>query len=113
MRGVDAKGGMVAVKGWVEKSATRAVDLAARLSGIGLRAVIYTDISRDGTLEGPNIEATREFAGAVDAPVIASGGIGSLDDVRAVAELSVEGMIIGRALYTGDVSLPEAIAAAR
>jgi len=111
--GVDAKGGRVAVSGWVEESETAALELAARLGGMGLRAVIYTDISRDGTLEGPNIEATRAFAEACDAPVIASGGIGSLDDVRAVATLPVEGMIIGRALYSGAVPLAEAIAAAR
>jgi len=111
--GVDAKRGRVAVSGWVEESETAALDLAARLKGMGLRAVVYTDVSRDGTLEGPNLEATRAFAGACDAPVLASGGIGSLDDVRAVATLPVEGMIIGRALYTGAVTLSEAVAAAR
>ena len=109
--GVDAKGGRAAVKGWVDTSETSALDLAARMCGMGLRAVIYTDIARDGTEEGPNLEATRAFAEAVDAPVVASGGVGSLDHVKAVGQLPVEGLIIGRALYTGAVTLPEAIAA--
>lgn len=110
--GVDAEGGRVAVKGWREQSRTTALDLATRLRGIGLRAIIYTDISRDGTLEGPNLEATRAFALAADAPVIASGGIGTLEHVRAVARLPVEGLIIGRALYSGDVRLADALRAA-
>ena len=111
--GVDATGGMVAVKGWLEVSEITTLDLAAKLRGIGLRAAIFTDISRDGTLEGPNLEATREFAERIEAPVIASGGIGNLDHVRALARLPIEGMIIGRALYSNAVSLPDAIAAAR
>lgn len=110
--GVDATGGMVAVKGWLEVSEITTLELAAKLRGIGLRAAIFTDISRDGTLEGPNLEATREFAEHIEAPVIASGGIGNLDHVRALARLPIEGMIIGRALYSNAVSLPEAILAA-
>ncbi len=110
--GVDARGGKVAVKGWLEVSEISTLDLAAKLRGAGLRAAVFTDIGRDGTLEGPNVEATREFAERIDAPVVASGGIGNLDHVRALARLPLEGIIIGRALYTNAVSLPEAIAAA-
>ena len=110
--GVDASDGMVAVKGWAEVSGMPALELAAMLRGAGLRAAIYTDTSRDGTLAGPNVEATRKFAEAMDAPVIASGGIGSLDDVRALAKLRIGGMIVGRALYSGAISLPDAISAA-
>jgi phosphoribosylformimino-5-aminoimidazole carboxamide ribotide isomerase len=111
--GVDARGGRVAVRGWVETSEMTALDLARRLSGIPLRAVIFTDISVDGTLAGPAIESTRIFAETVGLPVIASGGIGSIEHVRQVAQLPVEGAIVGRALYAGAVSLAEAIAAAR
>jgi phosphoribosylformimino-5-aminoimidazole carboxamide ribotide isomerase len=88
-------------------------DLARRLSGIALRAVIFTDISADGTLAGPAIESTRAFAETIRLPVIASGGVGSIEHVRQLARLPVEAAIVGRALYTGAVSLPEAIAAAR
>ena len=111
--GVDARGGRVAVRGWVETSEMTALELARRLSGIPLRAVIFTDISADGTLAGPAIESTRAFAETVRLPVIASGGVGSIEHVRQLARLPVEGAIIGRALYTGAVSLPEAIAAVR
>ena len=111
--GVDASGGRVAVKGWLEVSEITTLELAAKMRGIGLRAIIYTDISRDGTLEGPNVAATRELAEHGDVPVVASGGIGSLDHVRALARLPIEGMIIGRALYNGAISLAEAIEAAR
>lgn len=107
--GVDARDGKVAVRGWVETSELTALDLAARLKGMNLRAVIFTDISRDGTLAGPAVESTRLFAEAVGRPVIASGGVGKIEDVRALAELPIDGIIIGRALYTGAVSLEEAL----
>jgi phosphoribosylformimino-5-aminoimidazole carboxamide ribotide isomerase len=110
--GVDARDGKVAVRGWVETSEITALDLAARLSELPLRAVIFTDISRDGMLKGPAVESTRAFAETVKRPVIASGGVGSLDDVRALSRLPVEGMIIGRAIYTGAVDLRAAIEAA-
>ena len=111
--GVDARGGRVAVRGWVETSEMTALDLARRLSGIPLRAVIFTDISVDGTLAGPAIESTRVFAETIRLPVIASGGIGAIEHIRQVAQLPVEGAIVGRALYAGTLSLTEAIAAAR
>jgi len=111
--GVDARGGHVAVRGWVETSEVTALELARLLSDIPLRAVIFTDISADGTLAGPAIESTRAFAEMIRLPVIASGGVGSIEHLRQIARLPVEGAIIGRALYTGEVSLAEAIAATR
>jgi phosphoribosylformimino-5-aminoimidazole carboxamide ribotide isomerase len=111
--GVDARGGRVAVRGWVETSEITALELAHRLSGIPLRAVIFTDISTDGTLAGPALESTRAFAEAVRLPVIASGGVGCIEHLRQIARLPVEGAIVGRALYTGAVSLTEAIAAVK
>jgi phosphoribosylformimino-5-aminoimidazole carboxamide ribotide isomerase len=117
--GIDARDGEVAGKGWVERSGVRAVDLAETVARAGVACVIYTDIARDGTETGPNIEATRAIA-QVLAPhgvsVIASGGVGALADVARVATLGpdgVAGLIIGRALYTGAVTLPEAMAAIR
>jgi len=111
--GVDARMGRVAVRGWVETTETTAVALAERLRGIPLAAIIYTDISRDGSLEGPSVEAIRAFAAAADSPVIASGGVGTLEHVRLLARLPIAGIVIGRALYAGTVSLSEAIAVAR
>jgi phosphoribosylformimino-5-aminoimidazole carboxamide ribotide isomerase len=111
--GVDARDGKVAVRGWVETSEITALDMAARLSEMPVRAVVFTDISRDGMLQGPAVESTRAFAETVKRPVIASGGVGSLEDVRALRQLPIEGIIIGRALYTGAVDLREAIEAAR
>ncbi len=106
---VDAREGKVSVRGWRETSSVDPIDLAKRLRGLGLGAVIFTDISRDGTLRGPNLRSMSEFAEALDVPVIAAGGIGSLADVAALAKLPISGIVIGRALYSGDVSLPEAI----
>jgi len=110
--GVDAREGRVAVKGWAETTEVTALDLARRLSGIKLRAVIFTDISTDGTLAGPAIASTRAFAEAVGLPVIASGGVGGIEHVRQLAQLPIEGMIIGRALYEGSVRLTDALAVA-
>ena len=110
--GVDARDGCVAVRGWVETSEITALNLAAQLKGMQLSAVIFTDISRDGTLEGPSIESTLAFAETVALPVIASGGVGNLAHVRALTGLPIAGIIIGRALYNHTVSLPEAIAVA-
>lgn len=107
--GLDAREGNVAVSGWLETSSVRAVELAARFDDLPLAAIVYTDIARDGTLEGPNLEATRELAERVSAPVIASGGVGRLDDIERLAGLPVEGAIVGRALYEGKFTLAEAI----
>ncbi len=114
--GLDARGGKVAVRGWVEMSGERAADVARRFDALPLGAIVYTDIEVDGTLRGPNLTATETLARAVRTPVIASGGIGSLDDLRRVAALEkagVAGVIVGRALYTGDVRLRDALALLR
>ena len=111
--GVDASEGLVAVRGWVEVSQITTDALAAKLKGMKLAAVIFTDISKDGTLEGPAVESTRAFAEAMGLPVIASGGVGSIEDIRRLSSLPVEGIIVGRALYTGEVSLPEAVRVVR
>lgn len=111
--GIDAKDGMVAVQGWAEITGVTAVDLARRFEGMGVSAIIYTDISRDGMLQGPNIAATRTLAEAVAIPVIASGGVSSLADIEqlmAVESSGVTGVITGKAVYTGAIRLAEAIA---
>jgi phosphoribosylformimino-5-aminoimidazole carboxamide ribotide isomerase len=113
--GVDARDGTVRTAGWLEQAACDPVAMAARLGAMGAAAVIYTDIARDGTERGPDVEGTQAVARAAGIPVIASGGIGSLDHVRAVATLApdgVAGVIIGRALYTGAVRLADALAVA-
>ncbi|MFM8674140.1 MAG: 1-(5-phosphoribosyl)-5-[(5-phosphoribosylamino)methylideneamino]imidazole-4-carboxamide isomerase [Vulcanococcus sp.] len=112
--GIDAKDGLVATRGWLETSHVRATDLAASFEGSGVAAIVSTDIATDGTLAGPNLEALRAMAEASSIPVIASGGIGTLEDILsllALAPLGVEGVIVGRALYDGTVDLAEAIAA--
>ncbi len=110
--GIDAKDGFVAIKGWVDVTDKRASELATELEGQGISCIIYTDISRDGMLKGPNVKATCDLADSVDIPVVASGGISTIDDVRAYLGRGVEGMIIGKALYTGAIDLKEAIKAA-
>ncbi len=112
---IDARDGQVAVSGWVEATGLKAIDFALRCKTAGAGGIVYTDISRDGMLGGINLESTAELAQAVGLPVVASGGIGSLDDVRAVLKLKtsgVEGLIIGRALYDGTVDLKNALAVA-
>ena len=111
--GIDAKNGMVAVQGWAEVTDVTAVELAKRFEGYGVAAIIYTDISRDGMMQGPNIAATRELAEAIAIPVIASGGVSSLKDIEnlmAVESAGVTGVITGKAIYTGAIRLAEAIA---
>lgn len=112
--GIDARNGKVATRGWLETSEVLATDLAKRMAELGAAAIIYTDIHRDGTLQGPNKEALRELASAISIPVIASGGVSSLTDVLSLFSLvpvGVSGMIIGKALYTNAVSLKEAVQA--
>jgi phosphoribosylformimino-5-aminoimidazole carboxamide ribotide isomerase len=111
--GIDAKDGLVAVQGWAEVTDIRAIDLAQRFAGDGVAAIIYTDISRDGMMQGPNIEATRLLAEAIDIPVIASGGVSSLRDIEnllAIEKSGVSGVITGKAIYTGALDLRAAIA---
>jgi len=110
--GLDARGGRVAVRGWLDTSDVLAVDVARRHAGLPLAAVVYTDIATDGTLAGPNLESLAEMVAAVPLPVVASGGISSADDIRRVAALGAAGCIVGRALYDRAVTLTEAVAAA-
>ena len=108
---VDAKDGMVAVSGWTEASSTRAIDLGARAAAWGAAALLYTDVSRDGTGAGPNVAATAALAAAVDIEVIASGGVSSLDDLRALRAAGIEAVVVGRALYDATFTLREAVEA--
>jgi phosphoribosylformimino-5-aminoimidazole carboxamide ribotide isomerase len=111
--GIDAKNGMVAVQGWAEVTDIAAVDLARKFEGFGVSAIIYTDISRDGMLQGPNLEATKALAEAVSIPIIASGGVSSLKDIQnlmAIEASGVTGVITGKAVYTGAIKLAEAVA---
>jgi phosphoribosylformimino-5-aminoimidazole carboxamide ribotide isomerase len=115
--GVDARDGLVATEGWLEISEVRALDLVRRLAEFGVRRIFYTDITQDGMLKGPNFAAIEElldFVGSLGSPmaVIASGGVSSVDHVKRLATTGVEGVIIGKALYTGALDLREAIAAA-
>lgn len=114
--GIDAKDGVVAVDGWGVSGETEAVTLAKKMAAAGARRIIYTDIGRDGRLAGVNIEATADLARACGVPVIASGGVCSMKDIEAVkaaAEYGVEGVIVGKAIYTGALDLKEALAFAK
>jgi len=114
MIGIDARNGKVATRGWLETSEIMAVDLAKRMTSVGIAGIIYTDIHRDGTMQGPNIEALRQLAENVDVPVIASGGVSSITDLLNLLSLEsvgVTGAIVGKAIYTGDIQLKEAIRA--
>jgi len=109
--GIDARGGKVATKGWATETDVDATDLAKSFEDAGVAAIIYTDINRDGAMGGPNIPATKALAEAVDIPVIASGGVSSLDDLTALKATGViSGAISGRALYDGAIDLAEALA---
>ncbi|PWE52456.1 1-(5-phosphoribosyl)-5-[(5-phosphoribosylamino)methylideneamino]imidazole-4-carboxamide isomerase [Metarhizobium album] len=111
--GIDAKGGKVAVEGWAEASELGVIELAKKFEGAGVAAIVYTDIDRDGILTGINWASTLELADAVSIPVIASGGLASLDDIRRMLEpdaAKLEGAITGRALYDGRIDPKEALA---
>lgn len=109
--GIDARGGKVATKGWAEETDVEVTDLARSFEDAGVAAIIYTDINRDGAMQGPNIEATAALARAVSIPVIASGGVSSLDDLIALRDCGagLNGAISGRALYDGALDLGEAL----
>ena len=114
--GIDAKGGRVSIEGWIEDTNIRAVDLANKLKDMGVARIVYTDISVDGTSQGPSIATTKDLAEALGIPVIASGGVSSLWDIEAlemVSEVGIEGVIVGRALYENTFGLAEAIKAAK
>jgi phosphoribosylformimino-5-aminoimidazole carboxamide ribotide isomerase len=113
--GIDARNGRVATKGWATETDVDATDLAKSFEDAGVSALIYTDIDRDGAMQGPNIEATAALARAVSIPVIASGGVSSLDDLIALRDCGValDGAISGRALYDGALDLGAALAALR
>jgi phosphoribosylformimino-5-aminoimidazole carboxamide ribotide isomerase len=110
--GIDARNGFVATEGWLETSSTSAVELARQFVGEPIAAVVYTDIATDGMLAGPNVSEMSAMQKAVDWPVVASGGVTTKDDVVRLAEAGLSGCIIGRALYEGTISLPEALDAA-
>ena len=108
--GIDAKNGFVATKGWVEVTQIKAKELALMMQGYGAAGIIYTDISRDGMLTGPNIETTREMVESLKIPVIASGGISSIDDIKRLSKIKgLWGAITGKAIYSGALNLKEAI----
>lgn len=114
--GIDARGGKVQIKGWVETTHTSAVDLAVKMAQIGVRTLIYTDTATDGMLEGPNIDGVRTICSRASADIIASGGIASESDIERLAALklpNLTGAIVGKALYEGAVTLPGLMAAAR
>jgi phosphoribosylformimino-5-aminoimidazole carboxamide ribotide isomerase len=110
--GIDAKNGLVAVRGWAEVTEKKAIDLAREMEDFGVTAIIYTDIARDGMMQGPNLEATAALAEAISIPVIASGGVSSLDDIRNLLKIEasgVSGVITGKAIYSGSLNLREAV----
>ena len=110
--GIDARKGRVATKGWAEETEVMVTDLARQFEDAGVAAIIYTDIDRDGAMQGPNVAATAALANAVSIPVIASGGVSSLADLRALKDCGapLDGVISGRALYDGKIDLAEAVA---
>jgi len=107
--GIDAEGGYVKTRGWKEKSSITAIDLARQMEALGARRFIYTDISRDGTLTEPNFESTAQLQSSISSPVIASGGVVSIEHLLRLDQLGVEGTITGQALYTGKLDLKDAI----
>ena len=114
--GIDAKDGLVAVRGWADVTDKQATRMAEEMEEFGVAAIIYTDIARDGMMQGPNIDATRKLAESISIPVIASGGLSTLDDIRrlmAIESSGVTGVITGKAIYSGAIDLHEAIALTR
>jgi phosphoribosylformimino-5-aminoimidazole carboxamide ribotide isomerase len=109
--GIDARNGKVATRGWITDTDTQATSLAKRFEGLGLAAIVSTDIATDGTLAGPNLSALRAMVEASSTPVIASGGIGTVTDLLSLLPLNLNGVIVGRALYDGTVILQEALQA--
>lgn len=111
--GIDAKDSMVAISGWEEVSSFKAVDFAREMQDLGVATVVYTDIATDGTLKGPNLDAMEEMVKYTKLDVIASGGVGNISHIQALTQTGVEGVIVGKALYTGNIDLAEAIKIAK
>ena len=114
--GIDAMNGLVAVRGWADVTEKLATEMAKEMEGFGVEAIIYTDIARDGMMQGPNIEATKALAESINISVIASGGLSTLDDIRrliAIESSGVTGVITGKAIYSGAINLREAVALTR
>ncbi|MGD9110397.1 MAG: HisA/HisF-related TIM barrel protein, partial [Phycisphaerales bacterium] len=107
------RGSKVSTDGWTKEHSQKLLDFAQRVAQLPLAAIIYTDITRDGMLTGPNLERTKALVDAVSVPIIAAGGVHSVSDIKQLAELGVEAAIIGRALYEGNLSLADAIKAAQ
>lgn len=107
--GIDARDGYVATRGWVQRTEIKALELGLQMRDLGVRRIIYTDIKRDGTLTGPGFEDIAEMVKGVQLPVIAAGGISKLNHLKKLKKLGVEGAILGKALYTGDINLKEAL----
>ncbi len=111
--GADLKDGQVAVKGWLETSNVSGMDFLAQMESLGVKTVICTDISRDGAMKGTNRELYRELSEKFSMDIVASGGVSTLDDVKALREMNLYGAIVGKAIYTGDIDLKEAIEVAK
>ena len=111
--GIDARDGYIATHGWQKSSKVTALELSKMLADMGIRRIIYTDIKRDGTLTEPNFKAISDLIESVSLPVIAAGGISALSHLKRLEELGAEGAIVGKALYTGDIDLREALAAVK
>jgi phosphoribosylformimino-5-aminoimidazole carboxamide ribotide isomerase len=111
--GLDAKGSKVATHGWTQDSPQSLLEFATQATKLPLAAIIYTDIAKDGMMAGPNFERTKALVEAVDLPVIASGGVNSIEDIKKLVEIGPEATIIGRSLYEGTLNLPDAIKAAK
>jgi phosphoribosylformimino-5-aminoimidazole carboxamide ribotide isomerase len=107
--GIDARNGKAAADGWETTSCIDAIELAEKVETLGVKTIIYTDISRDGMLEGPNTAAMEKMKRSTGMKVIASGGVSRIQDIIDLRNCAVDGVIIGKALYTGDIDLPEAI----
>jgi len=109
--GLDAREGKLAVSGWEQTTETTAIEVAQKVSDWPLAAIVYTDIATDGTLEGPNVEETRKMTEVTHTPIVASGGVGTLEHLRELRKLNVQGAIIGRSLYEGTFTIDEALEA--
>jgi phosphoribosylformimino-5-aminoimidazole carboxamide ribotide isomerase len=108
--GLDARDGKLALSGWLDQTEVYALDVAKKVSEWPLAAIVYTDIATDGTMQGPNIEQTSAMARATHVPIVASGGVGTLDHLRRLRELPIQGAIVGRALYEGAMTIDQALA---